>query len=108
MNRFQVPKDRAEAFEQVWPTRESRLRERPGFVALHMLRGLVREDHILSASHTASASRAAFEDWTRSEPFRLAHAREAGAQPLTLFHPEFEGVEVVRTLADPAARGPAA
>ncbi|MFE1597246.1 antibiotic biosynthesis monooxygenase family protein [Methylobacterium sp. ID0610] len=103
MNRFQVLKERAEAFEQVWLTRESSLHESPGFIAFHMLRGPEREDHILYASHTTWASRAAFEDWTRSEPFRRAHARAPGAQPLTLGHPVFEGFEVIQTVTHPAA-----
>ena len=99
MNRFKVLPDATEAFEQVWTTRDSHLREVPGFVAFHLLRGPAREDHVLYSSHAVWRSRADFEAWTRSEQFRLAH-RDAGQnRPLYLGHPEFEGFEVIQTLA---------
>ena len=98
MNRFRVLKDATLAFEQVWLTRESYLDQVPGFVEFHMLRGPEREDHVLYASHTVWASKADFEAWTRSEPFRRAHARAPQNRPLTLGHPEFEGFEVIQTV----------
>ena len=98
MNRFRVLKDATRDFEQVWLTRESYLDQVPGFVEFHMLRGPEREDHVLYASHTVWASKAAFEAWTRSEPFRRAHARAPQNRPLTLGHPEFEGFEVIQTV----------
>ena len=61
MNRFRVLKDATRDFEQVWLTRESYLDQVPGFVEFHMLRGPEREDHVLYASHTVWASKAAFE-----------------------------------------------
>ena len=98
MNRFKVLPDATEAFEQVWTTRDSYLREVPGFVAFHLLRGPAREDHVLYSSHAVWRDRADFEAWTRSEQFRLAH-RDAGRnRPLYLGHPEFEGFEVIQTL----------
>lgn len=98
MNRFKVLPDATAAFEQVWTTRDSYLREVPGFVAFHLLRGPAREDHVLYSSHAVWRSRADFEAWTRSEQFRLAH-RDAGQnRPLYLGHPEFEGFEVIQTL----------
>ena len=98
MNRFKVMPDATEAFEEVWTTRDSQLREVPGFVAFHLLRGPSREDHVLYASHTLWRSRADFEAWTRSEAFRRAH-RDAGTnRPLYLGHPEFEGFESVQAI----------
>jgi heme-degrading monooxygenase HmoA len=99
MNRFRVRKDAMEEFEAVWLGRESYLDAVDGFVEFHMLRGPEREDHVLYSSHTVWASRAAFEAWTRSEAFRRAHARAPQNRPLTLGHPEFEGFEVIQTLA---------
>ena len=96
MNRFRVLKNATLDFEQVWLTRESYLDRVPGFVEFHMLRGPEREDHVLYASHTVWASKADFEAWTRSEPFRQAHARAPQNRPLTLGHPEFEGFEVIQ------------
>ncbi|GAB0118444.1 antibiotic biosynthesis monooxygenase family protein [Acidisoma sp. 7E03] len=95
MNRFRVIKDEAEAFEQRWIGRDSQLHTVPGFVSFHLLKGPEREDHILYASHTIWQDYAAFEGWTRSEAFRLAHAGAGGSKPLTLGHPEFEGFESV-------------
>lgn len=98
MNRFKVATGAEAAFEQVWTSRDTHLREVPGFVAFHLLRGPAREDHVLYASHTVWRSRDDFEAWTRSEAFRLAH-RDAGQnRPLYLGHPEFEGFAVVQAI----------
>ncbi len=99
MNRFRVAPGAEAAFETVWTNRETHLETVPGFVEFHLLRGPAREDHVLYASHTVWASASHFEAWTRSEAFRKAH-HEAGANaPLYLGHPEFEGFEVVQTVA---------
>ena len=73
MNWFQVIRGAEAEFETVWTSRDTHLRDVPGFIAFHLLRGPEHEDHTLFASHTLWASRAAFEDWTKSEAFRLAH-----------------------------------
>lgn len=108
MNRFKVMKDKCEEFEDVWRSRDSRLREVPGFVEFHLLKGPERDDHVLYSSHTVWSSETAFTDWTKSEQFRHAH-RSAGAnKPLYAGHPEFEGFKVVQTLINdaPASPGP--
>jgi heme-degrading monooxygenase HmoA len=100
MNRFQVKKGSEEAFEQVWLTRDTHLDKVPGFVEFHLVKGPEAHDHTLYASHTVWRDRAAFEDWTRSEAFRKAHAR-AGSEStgsLYLAHPKFEGFEVCQTV----------
>ena len=103
MNRFKVASGSEEAFENVWTSRDSHLREVPGFVEFHLLRGPFRDDHVLYASHTIWNSYADFEAWTKSEAVRAAH-RNAGATahgeaPLYLDHPQFEGFEVVQTVS---------
>ena len=99
MNRFKVILGAQDEFERVWTTRDSHLKGTPGFVEFHLLRGPEREDHVLYSSHTIWRSRDDFEAWTRSEAFRQAH-RDAGQnRPLYLGHPEFEGFEVVQTIA---------
>ena len=51
MNRFKViPVSQAD-FERVWTTRDTHLREVPGFIEFHLVRGPGREDHVLYASH---------------------------------------------------------
>ncbi|MBN8872556.1 MAG: antibiotic biosynthesis monooxygenase [Rhodospirillales bacterium] len=98
MNRFKVLRGSEDAFQEVWTSRETHLPEVPGFVSFHLLRGPEREDHTLFASHTIWVSRTAFEDWTRSEAFRRAHAGAGGNKPLYQGHPEFEGFDVVQTV----------
>ena len=75
MNRFRIARGSEEAFEQVWLNRDSQLNTVPGFVEFHLLKGPEAEDHTLYASHTVWQSKAAFEAWTKSEAFRVAHAR---------------------------------
>jgi heme-degrading monooxygenase HmoA len=99
MNRFKVLKDRTADFESVWMSRQSYLHEVPGFQGFHLLRGPEREDHVLYASHSVWASYAAFENWTRSEAFRKAHARAGDNKPTTLGHSEFEGFHAIQEVA---------
>ena len=101
MNRFKVLKDQADAFEAVWLGRTSRLDELPGFIEFHLLKGPEHDDYILYASHTVWASQADFIAWTKSEQFRAAHAQAGEGKSKTLGHPEFEGFEVIQTVASP-------
>jgi len=98
MNRFRVLRGSEADFETVWTSRDTHLRDVPGFIAFHLLRGPEREDHTLFASHTLWADHAAFEAWTQSEAFRAAHRGAGGNKPLYLGHPEFEGFDVVQEI----------
>ena len=98
MNRFKVIKGSETDFQTVWTSRDTHLRDVPGFTSFHLLRGPEREDHTLFASHTIWASRADFEAWTTTEAFRLAHRNAGGNKPLYLGHPEFEGFDVVQEI----------
>lgn len=95
MNRFRITPGQEAAFEDMWRTRDSHLAGVPGFREFHLLRGASEADHTLFASHSVWESRAAFEDWTRSEAFRKAHANAGGAKGMYLGPPRFEGFEVV-------------
>ena len=90
MNRFQVVKGQEEAFETVWTRRESHLEDVPGFLGFNLLRGPDAPDHTLYATHTLWSSRQAFEDWTRSEAFRKAHAGAGGNAHLYAGPPRLE------------------
>ncbi|MDE8654586.1 antibiotic biosynthesis monooxygenase family protein [Novosphingobium album (ex Liu et al. 2023)] len=96
MNRFMVKPGEEEAFEAVWKNRDTHLREVPGFVGFHLLRGPGAEDHTLYASHTVWETREAFEGWTRSEAFRKAHAGAGANTPLYIGHPRLELFETVQ------------
>ena len=104
MNRFQVLRGQEKAFEDVWLSRESHLETVPGFQGFHLLRGPEREDHTLYASHSTWASQAAFEAWTKSESFRLAHRQAGDNKPLYMGHPQFEGFEALQEVV-PAKAG---
>ena len=104
MNRFKVLPGSEAEFEEVWRSRDSRLREVPGFVEFHLLRGPATEDHVLYASHTVWTSRGDFENWTRSEAFRAAHRSAGGTRPLYLGPPQFEGFEPVQTIGGDPGR----
>ena len=107
MNRFRVKRGSEEAFEQVWLTRETHLERVPGFVEFHLLKGPEAEDHTLYSSHSTWRNKAAFEAWTRSEEFRVAHARAGNAAtgPLYLEHPKFEGFEVRQSVRSAVSAG---
>ena len=98
MNRFKVLKDRTTDFESMWLNREVHLHEVPGFIAFHLLKGPEREDHFLYSSHAMWRSYTDFENWTKSEAFRKAHAQAGGSKPTTLGHPEFEGFSVLQEI----------
>jgi heme-degrading monooxygenase HmoA len=104
MNRFKVRKGAEQDFEQVWLTRDSHLKEVPGFIAFHLLKGPERDDHVLYASHSLWRSEAVFLAWTRSEAFRKAHAGAGTGKPLYLGHPELEGFTVLQEMT---VKGPA-
>ena len=96
MNRFQVKPGSEEDFETVWKTRDSYLKDVPGFVEFHLLRGPATEEHTLYASHTIWSSREDFEAWTQSEAFRKAHAGAGGNKPLYVGPPRLELFDAVQ------------
>lgn len=99
MNRFKVTHGSEAAFEELWTTRDTHLKDVPGFIEFHLLKGPEREDHVLYSSHTVWESHATFEAWTQSEAFRAAHRNAGqGTRSLYLGHPEFEGFEVLQTV----------
>ena len=76
MNRFKVLPGAEEEFETMWLNRDSKLKQVPGFVEFHMLKGPEGEGHRLYSSHTVWESEEAFVAWTRSEAFRAAHGKK--------------------------------
>ncbi|MCC6776977.1 MAG: antibiotic biosynthesis monooxygenase [Hyphomicrobiales bacterium] len=98
MNRFRVKKGSEHDFEQVWLTRDTHLHKMPGFVEFHLLKGPEHEDYTLYSSHTVWQTKAAFEAWTQSEAFRLAHRDAGNNTPPYIGHPQFEGFEVRQTI----------
>ncbi|MGR3497122.1 antibiotic biosynthesis monooxygenase family protein [Citreimonas sp.] len=99
MNRFKVATDRTDAFEALWKSRDSHLKEVPGFVQFALLKGPAGDDHVLYASHTVWRDEAAFRDWTKSEAFRAAHAGAKSSGDMYLGAPELEAFEAVQVLS---------
>lgn len=95
MNRFRIAPGREAEFIEVWKTRDSHLNGVPGFREFHLLQGPTTEEHTLFASHSVWESRQAFEDWTRSEAFRMAHASAGGKRDLYLGPPQLELFDTV-------------
>lgn len=75
MNQFKVAEGRDAEFEHGWRTRESYLKEVPGFVHFALLKGDDPGDWV---SHTIWESREAFIGWAQSDAFRKAHAGGMG------------------------------
>ena len=98
MNRFKVAIGSEAAFEQLWASRDTHLKEVDGFVEFHLLKGPTRDDHVLYSSHTLWSNHGAFERWTQSDAFRAAHRNAGDNRAMYLGHPEFEGFEVVQTV----------
>ena len=94
MNRFKIIPGNEEDFLDIWRNRETFLDDVPGFKQFNLLRGPKTDEYSLFASHSIWESKQAFEDWTKSEAFRKAHANAGDAKPVYLGKPEFEGFEV--------------
>jgi heme-degrading monooxygenase HmoA len=97
MNRFQVKPEAAAQFEDMWRTRESKLKQTPGFREFRLLKGPEGKGFILYSSHVVWDSKADFEAWTKSQHFRDAHkdAGQSKTQDALLGPPVFEGFETV-------------
>ncbi len=95
MNRFKIVPGNEEDFVSIWKNRETFLDQVPGFKEFHLLEGPKTDEYSLFASHSIWDSKQAFEDWTKSDAFRKAHANAGDAKPVYLGKPEFEGFEAV-------------
>lgn len=78
MNRFRIKPGCEQDFIDIWKNRETFLDEVPGFKSFNLLQGPTTEEFTLFASHSVWSSAQAFEDWTKSEAFRKAHANAGG------------------------------
>ena len=95
MNRFKIAPGKESEFIDIWKKRDSHLDGVPGFRSFNLLQGASSEEHTLFASHSVWESRQAFEDWTHSEAFRLAHAQAGQTKNVYLGPPSLELFEAV-------------
>jgi len=97
MNRFRIKKGSEAEFEQGWATRQSRLKEVPGFIEFQLLRRdrPEEEDITLFASYALWQSKEHFLDWTKSDHFRDAHKNAGERRALFDGPPQLEAFDVV-------------
>ncbi len=95
MNRFKIKPGHEQDFIDIWKGRDSHLHTVPGFLEFHLLQGMSNDDFTLFSSHAKWESRDAFEAWTKSEAFRMAHASAGGRKDIYLGPPQLECFEVV-------------
>lgn len=90
MNRFKVVPGQEAAFEAIWTGRDSQLLSVPGFVSFHLLKGGLKDNYRLYASHTFWRDEAVYLAWTRSDAFRAAHRNAGVHSDIYLAAPELE------------------
>ena len=95
MNRFKIVLGKEKEFEDVWKNRDTHLEGVSGFKEFHLVKGDTNDEHTLYASHSIWNSKNDFNNWSKSEAFRLAHKNSGQHKGLYLGHPNFEGFEVV-------------
>ena len=92
MNRFKIVPGREREFVEIWEKRETYLDQVPGFKQFSLLQGPETDKYSLFASHSVWESEQHFEDWTKSEAFKKAHANAGKtSRDLYLGRPVFEG-----------------
>ena len=84
MNRFRIAPGKEQDFIDIWKNRETHLNEVPGFKSFNLLQGPTTEECTLFASHSVWESEEAFDNWTKSEAFRKAHANAKPAKDIYL------------------------
>lgn len=99
MNRFKVAPENEKAFTDRWLNRDVHLHTVPGFISFYLLRGPETADYVIYASHTIWESKEKFENWTKSEQFRAAHASAGQGASLTIGLNQFEGFSVLQELS---------
>ncbi|ACR13738.1 antibiotic biosynthesis monooxygenase family protein [Teredinibacter turnerae] len=95
MNRFKIKPGHEQDFIAIWKDRNSFLETVPGFKEFHLLQGPTTEDYVLFSSHATWESEQHFEDWTKSEAFRKAHANAGARRDIYLGPPQLECFTVV-------------
>ena len=96
MNRFKIAPGCEEEFISIWKNRDTYLTTVPGFKSFHLLQGPTTKEYTLFASHSEWESQQDFENWTKSEAFRKAHANAGGSiKDIYVGPPRFEGFVVV-------------
>lgn len=95
MNRFKIKPGCEQDFINIWKGRNTYLETVPGFKSFELLEGPHHEGYTLFVSHSTWESRLAFEEWTKSEAFRKAHANAGSKKDIYMGPPQVECFEAV-------------
>ncbi len=95
MNRFKIKHGHEQDFIEIWKGRDSHLKTVPGFKSFNLLQGSSEEEYTLFSSHATWESREDFENWTKSEAFRKAHANAGARREIYMGPPQLECFEAV-------------
>tara|TARA_Y100001970_G_C13985516_1_gene725503 strand:- start:373 stop:681 length:309 start_codon:yes stop_codon:yes gene_type:complete len=95
MNRFKIVHGKESDFENIWKNRETYLDNVKGFQKFNLLKGSTNENYTLYSSHSIWDSKSDFENWKKSDSFRIAHSGGGQNQSIYLEHPKFEGFKVI-------------
>jgi len=96
MNRFHIVPGKEQEFIDIWAKRETYLDQVPGFKQFDLLQGPGTDEYTLFASHSVWESVQSFENWTKSEAFKKAHANAGStSKDIYLGRPVFEGFSSV-------------
>ncbi|MBB1487611.1 antibiotic biosynthesis monooxygenase family protein [Oceanospirillum sediminis] len=95
MNRFKIKPGHEQEFIEIWKGRDSYLETVPGFKNFNLLQGASTDEYTLFSSHASWESREAFENWTKSEAFRKAHANAGSRKEIYMGPPQLECFESV-------------
>ena len=95
MNRFKIILGKEETFEKIWRSRDTHLENVTGFKKFNLIKGSIKENYRLYASHSLWETEVDFINWTKSEAFREAHKGAGQHSDVYLGHPEFEGFEII-------------
>jgi len=95
MNRFKIAPGKEQEFTDIWKNRDTFLNGVPGFKTFNLMAGPVTDEYALFVSHSVWESRQSFEDWTRSEAFRKAHANAGVSRDIYMGPPKLELFESI-------------
>ena len=95
MNRFKIIIGNEKKFESIWVKRDSYLKDVPGFITFHLVKGKTNKNFTLYASHSTWKTENDFINWTKSKSFRIAHKGAGKYKDIYIGHPNFEGFKVI-------------
>lgn len=95
MNKFNIKSEFVSEFIARWQGRNSYLKNSLGFVEFHLLKGEENENFSVISSFVKWQNYEAFENWTKSEEFKKAHAKASETANMHYKNANLEIFEVI-------------